>query len=240
MSYGMGQIQPAGDQDPIEIGDLAKSDPIMSTASVLASQVMLKMAAVPKAKRLGEMVTVLNAADPSLGQKALLKYRSLESKYSPRKKDQAAFDSIRLVIGDALVGKVLSMAPAATSGLGQTLAEARGDVSRGVNDANALFCSFGAGGTALVGGFIDSFRSSGSTPGLIGGGAAAGASIAGCGAGSTLLQNQNALEMARLAQSGAAQQLAAQAARDANTTRMLMVGGGLLVVLVGGFAILRK
>jgi hypothetical protein len=92
----------------------------------------------------------------------------------------------------------------------------------------------------LVGGFVDSFRSSGSTPGLIGAGAAAGGSIAGCGAGSTVLQNQNALEMARLAQSGAAQALAAQAASEANTTRMLMVGGGILVVLVGGFALLRK
>jgi len=240
MSYGMGQIQPAGDQDPIEIGALANRDPIMSAASLMASQIMLKMAAVPKDKRLKEMVLVLNAADPSLGQKGLDKFFSLEAKYPPRKKDQAVFDALRLTIGDALVGKILKSAPAGTSGLGQTLAEARGDVSRSVNDANALFCSYGAGATSMIGGFIDAFRSGGSTTGTIGTGAASGASIAGCGAGSTLLQNQHTLEMARLSQAGAAQALAAQAASDARTTRMLIIGGALLVTLVGGVAILRK
>lgn len=239
MSYGMGQVQPVGDQDPIEIGSLVNRDPIMSAASLMASQIMLKMAAVPKDRRLKEMVLVLNAAEPSLGQKGLDKFLSLEAKSPPRKKDQALFDALRLTIGDALVGKILKSAPAGTSGLGQTLAEARGDVSRSVNDANALFCSYGAGATSMIGGFVDAFRSGGTT-GTIGAGATAGSRIAGCGAGATVLQNQHALEMARLSQAGAAQALAAQAASDARTTRMLIVGGALLVTLVGGVAILRK
>lgn len=220
-------------QDPVEAGELAKKNPIMSTASVMASEIMLRMSALPRGKREDEMVAILDGASPGMGKATLSTFRRLTAKYPTNRRDQAMFDAIRLQIADALVDRTL--AKAGMSGLGQTLAEARGRTSTAVNDANALFCSYGAGTAALVGGFIDSFRSSGSTTGLISAGATTGAQIAGCRTGALVAQQQHAEEMARIAQSGGAMSITAAAQAEAARERRLMtyalVGGGSLVAL---------
>jgi hypothetical protein len=204
----MGLGADADDQDPIEVGAMAQASPILSTASLLASTIMLRMAAVPRARRLNEMVSILNAGQPGLGESARSDFFRREATMGPRKKDQAMFDAIRAALADTLVDRTLKLAHG-TSGLGQTLAEARGQTSQGVNDANAVFCSYVAGTVGMVGGFVDQLASGGTqNTGAITGSSQKAGATAGCGAGQLIIQGQNATAMARLSQSGVAQTMA--------------------------------
>lgn len=247
----MGLGADADDQSAIKVGERAKSDPILSTASVIASEILVKISLVPKDKRLAEMRKILNAGEPGMGDRAVQEYQRLWTRRGEGEKDQTMFDVVRSEVANLIVKKTFQMAKSQPmSGLGQTIAEASGRTSQGVNDANALFCSFGAGGMAMVGGITDQFGlrggsgSSAGTAGSITGGAVTGGRIAGCNAGQMVLQNQNAQAMATIAQQGTAQQLAlqaqAEAAREARFQRMLLLGGGGVVALVAIGLVLRK
>lgn len=224
------------DQAPIRLGTAAERDPILSTASVIASGIMLKMAAVPQHRRAAEMVAILDRAGRGLGESARRNYLARAAAAAPDQKDQAMFDAIRATVADLLAAKTL--AKAGLSGLGQTIAEVQGRTSTGVNDANALFCSYGAGTASMVSGLLTQFGTSGSTGGLVG--AQQGGQIAGCGAGQLVIQGQQALAQARLSQSATQQALAAQAESDARFMRYGLMGLGLLGLLGIGYVVAKK
>jgi hypothetical protein len=225
------------DQAPVELGAAALASPILSTASLIASQVMLKMAAVPKSKRVAEMVATLNRVQHGLGDSARADFVRRAAASAANKKDQAMFDAVRAALADYFVRKSLAMAPG-MSGLGTTVAEARGQTSQGVNDANAIYCSYIAGTASIVGGVLDQTQT-GSAGGLNHGAAAAG-QVAGCNSGDLVIRGQQTLDAARLAQQGTIQTMAMQQAADARFMRYVMVGGGALAVLGVGYALLKK
>ena len=245
----MGLGAAPSDQAPVRLGALAAKDPILSTASVMASEIMLKMAAVPASGRLDEMVRILNRGQPGLGDAARVNFLQRAARAAPDQKDQAMFDAIRGVLADMLVSKTLAMARP-VSGLGTTMAEYQGRTSQGVNDANALFCTFGAGTGAMVGGVFDQFGlgQGGSGQGARPGGAAGSlttasvtaANIGGCNTGTLLAQGDISIRNAQLAQSTTLQTLALQQAQDARMVRYAMIGGGGLVALIIAASILKK
>lgn len=234
---GLGSVR--DDQDPVQTGVMANGSPILSLASLAASDIMVRMASVPRQERVAKMVSILNGGKAGLGWAAKADYARRALLLGPRKKDQAMFDAIRAALADELVGRTL--ANASLSGLGQTVQEVMGGTSKGVNDANALFCSFGAGTGSMVGGFLDQFGVGGSTAaGAAVRGSQAGGQIAGCNAGQLVLQGQLAQQQARLAQQGSVQTLAQQQAADARFTR-LVIGGVAVVGLLGlGFVAVKK
>lgn len=240
---GLG-VTVADDQDPVDAGQMAKASPVLGTASVIASNIMLSMASVPRSKRMAKMVEVLNRGQPGLGASARADFLRRSAAMGPRKKDQAMFDAIRAALADSLTEKLLRQSPfgiAHLTGLGQTVAEASGRTSQAVNDANALFCSYGAGIGAMVGGFAAQFgsdASAGSTAGIAGSRNAA--QIAGCGAGQLVIQAQVATAQAQAAQSNATQAIAMQQAEDARFMRMALVGAGLLGALGIGYMVVKK
>jgi hypothetical protein len=250
MTYSRRSRSPAGllglgttgvdDQDPVVVGETAQTSPILSSASVMASDIMLRMAAAPRSQRLAKMVEILNAGQPGLGTATKVNFLQRVSVMGPRKKDQAMFDAIRAALADALAKKVLSRG-GATSGLGQTIAEAQGRTSQDINDANALFCSYGVGIGAMVGGFAAQFGvGSGASASAGVGGATAAGNMAGCGAGALVIQGQNAQALAQLAQQGTVQTLAMQQAQDARFVRYALVGGGLIGLMGIGLMVMKK
>jgi len=237
---GLGDAAAGDDQLPVTVPSAAQSNPILSTASVMASAIMLRMASVPRAKRLGEMVSILNAAQAGLGDSARRSFAQLSSMRAPNLKDQTMFDVISASIANLLTTRTLAAARPGVSGLGQTVAEVRGQTSQGVNDANALFCSYGAGTGAMVSGLLAQFNTGGSSSGAGVVGAQAGGQIAGCGAGQLALQAQTAQAQAQAAQSAGIQQLQMQQHQEAMTFQYLLLGGGGLVIATVLYAILRK
>jgi hypothetical protein len=242
----MGLGAAADDQAPIDVGAVAQNNPIFSSASVMASAVMLKMAAVPKAQRLGEMVKRLNNLQAGLGDASRADFLRRIAQSPANKVDQAMFETLRSAIVGVLVARTLQRG---VSGLGQTLAEARGATSQGVNDANAIFCSYVTGTVGMVGGAMDQLGITGTgsgktattgTAGALTSSSTTAANTAGCGAGRLVVQGDNALAMARLAQSGVAQTLAMQADREARFMRYALIGGGLLGMLGLGYVLVKK
>jgi hypothetical protein len=150
------------------------------------------------------------------------------------------FDAIRATIANELVRRTLKSAPG-ISGLGQTIAEAQGRTSRGVNDAQAIFCTYVAGTSAMVGGYVDQLATAGTqNTGNITRASGAAALTGGCGAGQMVIQGQNALAQAQLAQSGNAAATLASAAREATFMKYTLVGAGLLGILGLGYVVVKK
>lgn len=219
----------------------ASTSPIVSTASVMASHIMLRMASLPRRRRLGEMVAILNKAQPGLGDNAKADFLRLSATKPSNLMDQTMFDVITASVANVLAARTLAAAGrTATSGLGQTVAEARGQTSQGVNDANALFCSYGAGTGSLVSGLLAQFNTGGSSSTAGISGAQAGGQIAGCNAGQLALQAQTAQAQAQLAQSSAVQQLQMQQHQEQMTFQYLILGGGGLLVATILYSVLKK
>jgi len=239
---GLGQAIDTGDQAPVQVGQAALTDPIMSSASVIASHVMLKMASVPQAQRLATMVTALNRAQAGLGDQTKAAYLASLPKYAANQKDQAMFDAIRIAVANALVPRLLALkaqASPGTSGMGQTVSEILGQTSQSVNDANAVMCSTVLPVAGVVGGFLQSTGTVNSS-GAIGGSVGQGASIAGCNAGQLLIQAQTATAQAQIAQNGAVQTLALQQQQSAQVMQYTLIGAGLIGVLGVIYVIVKK
>jgi hypothetical protein len=238
---GLGAV--ADEQEPINLGARAKEDPILSAASLIASSILVRMAGVPQHRRLAEMVTILNAGRPGSGDAAAVDYRR-RAAAAPDKKDQAMFDAVRAAIAAELTRRTLKSSVfgiAHLTGLGQTLAEARGQTSRGVNDAQAVFCTYIAGTSAMIGGYVDQLATAGTqNTGNITRASGAAAATGGCGAGQLVIQGENALAQARLAQSGQAAAALAAAAREATFMKFALVGGGLLGAMILGYVVVKK
>lgn len=211
MSYaGLGQVT-----GEISSGSLAKTDPFMSKASLMASNVMKSMVPIPKPARATWLRRNLNGLWPRMGDEVMVSIARITA--SGKARDQAIFDAIRLALANRLIEWAGSEAAkrGGVSGLGDFASDAR------------TFACTGASLSATTGGWVGAFRPGADT--AIIGGATAGAGIANCNLESLRLQ----------AEIAAAQANAAANAGSANTTRtILYVGGGVLSLI--GLAIVGK
>ena len=169
-------------------GQLAQTDPFVSKASLMASEVMLHMAKVSAPDRMSWLRNRLNGLWPRMGDEAVTKIGLISRSRTP---DQAVFDAIRLVLANRLQEWAGSQAARGMSGLGDFAA-----------DANTFACT-GASLSASTGGWVGAFRPGADTS--IVGGANAGAAIGNCNLPTLRLQAEvaaqqaaAALEMARL------------------------------------------
>lgn len=221
-----------GGSAPIQVGQTAKSDPILATASLLASGVLMKMAAYPRAKRLQEMERLVNKPYPGVGTEARANYVRLAAQKPASQSDQVMFDVVRAAIANRLVTLTKAkMAQQGMSGLGSTA-----DVRDG-------FCTF-AGTTSIIGGGLDAFGVSsqvqGGQVGALQSGSATGATIGGCNIASIDAQTRQAQAIGQLAQSTQMQRLQAQQHQETMTFQYLLLGGGGLVIATVLFAVLKK
>jgi uncharacterized membrane protein (UPF0136 family) len=212
MSYAAPGQVPA-----ITTGTLAKTDPFVSKASLMASNVMKKMVPIPQPQRAEWLRRSLNDLWPGMGNEVLFNIGKISA--SGKARDQAIFDAIRLALANRLVQWAGQQAAAkGVSGLGDFASDAR------------TFACTGASLSATTGGWVGAFRAGADTS--IVGGAQAGAGIANCNLESLQLQAQIAQQQANAA-------AAAAAAGSANTSRtMLYIGGGVLSLI--GLAIVGK
>jgi hypothetical protein len=209
MSYrGLGQI----DVGPKRItsGSLAKTDPFMSKASLMASNVMKKMASVPRPQRAVWLRQKMNGLWPGMGNEVMANITEISA---TKWRDQAIYDAIRLALANRMMAWAGDRAQHA--GLGDF-----------ASDARTFACTTASMG-ATVGGFIGAFRAGADTSVI--GGATAASGIANCN-----------LETMRLqAEIAAAQANAAAAAAAGGTNRTVMIVG-LSIAGIAGLAIAVK
>lgn len=206
MSYrGLGQFD-----TKISSGSLAKTDPFMSKASLMAANVMKRMVPIPRPQRAAWLRRALNNLWPGMGDEVLVNIVQISESKS---RDQAIFDAIRL----ALANRLMTWAgqKAATSGLGDF-----------ASDARTFACTSASMG-ATVGGFVGAFREGADTS--IIGGATAGAGIANCNLETLRLQAEIAAAQANAA---------AAAAAGGQSRTVLYVGVGIASII--GLAIAAK
>jgi hypothetical protein len=208
MSYaGLGQADAK-----ITAGSLAKTDPFMSKASLLASNVMKNMVPIPQPQRRAWLRGNLNSLWPGMGDEVMVNIAKITD--SGKARDQAIFDAIRLALANRLMEWAGQQAArrGGVSGLGDFASDAR------------TFACTGASLSATTGGWVGAFRPGADTS--IIGGAQAGAGIANCNLESLTLQAQIAQQQANMA--------AAQAAAGTgNTNRMMLYAGAGILGLVG-------
>jgi len=215
MSYaGLGQITGA----KITSGSLAKTDPFMSKASLMAANVMKKMVPIPQRERSAWLRRSLNGLWPRMGDEVMVSIAKITA--SGKARDQAIFDAIRL----ALANRLMDWA-------GQEAAKRGGMAGLGdfASDARTFACT-GASLSATTGGWVGAFRPGADTS--IVAGATAGAGIANCNLESLRLQAEIAAQQANAA-------AAAAAAGSANSSRTVLYAG-IGVAGVIGLAIVAK
>lgn len=203
MSYaGLGQLD-----TKISSGALAKTDPFMSKASLMASNVMKRMVPIPKPQRAMWLRRQLNGLWPNMGTEVMVNIAKISETKS---RDQAIFDAIRLALANRLMDWAGQQAArSGMSGLGDFASDAR------------TFACTGASLSATSGGWVGAFVEGADTS--IIGGAQAGAGIANCN-----------LETLRLQAEIAAQQANAAAnAAGAGMNRTVVYAGVGIIGLVG-------
>lgn len=213
---------------PIEIGRLARKDPLLAFATVMASDLTRQAASRPRATRLEWLRGELNKAQPGLGDRFMTKARTLRRR--GRASDQAAFDALRLVLANRFATHLDAMVPThSAAGLGDSR-----------RDIDAVFCGLTMAGT--VGGSIASSFESPAGSAAIGQAGAAALQAAGCN--SQALEQQARIaeanrDAALAAQMAAANREAGSAAADDNTLTLVAIGGGVLLLGIAGIALMR-
>lgn len=227
MTYALGQAAGAGGR--IQVGQLARTDPIMSASSLMASRLLVQMVRRPEPRRLDWLRAELNKAQPGLGTRVVSKIRELMRR--GRAPNQAVFDGMRLTLANFFADKFAQMqrrmGRGGVSGLGES-----------VGDIRATSClimgTIGAGGataTALMS------NPSGST--AVGEAAAGVMGANSCNAESIRAQADLTRAQAELAAASAG---GASIVASADTPTMMYVGLGLgaAVLLLGGAFVLKK
>lgn len=206
MSYALGQVA-SKKPSRISAGSLAKSDPFLSKASLMAANVMRAMVSIPQPQRAEWLRRKMNGLWSGMGDEVLASVDKI-SETKPR--DQAIFDAIRLALANRLMTWAGDQAHrSGLSGLGDF-----------ASDARTFACTTASMG-ATVGGFVGAFRAGADTS--IIGGATAGAGIANCNLETLRLQAEIAANQAN----------AAAAAAAGGTTRTVMFVGLGIAGVVG-------
>lgn len=215
MSYSLGAAE---EGVGISVGRLAKEDPFVSSASVMAANLMKQLVAVPQMSRATWVRSKLNGLWPGMGDEALLQFR--RNVAAGKSHNQSLFDAVRLVLANRLVewaGTQAARRSGGTSGLG--------DFAR---DARTFACT-SASVSAQAGGWVGAFRTGADTSVI--GGAQAGAAIANCGLETLEAQARIARENANAAASADLARATAASAGAQRTVMYVAAGAGSLLVL---------
>lgn len=221
MSYAL--RRPGLGATDIRIGEAAKHDPVLSKASLYASQILRKVASLPKSERETVAVHYLNRLAVGLGAEWKTELRRLLRKGVAR--DQAIFDSMRLVIANRYFERGLEVLKvAAASDYGWDGLEGLGD-----DTARDVGCAV-AGGAGIVGGIIGAIYG-----GQAGGTAAStGTSTLSAALDCNRRDRQSAervaasqAEVARLNLEAAQAAARAQEARGDQMIKVVLIGGGI-------------
>jgi hypothetical protein len=229
MSYALGAAPQLPAREQIHVGRLAATDPIMSAASLMASNLLLQSVAMPRAKRLTWLRVELNKSQPGLGTTATGKVNGLLRRGTPP--NQALFDGLRLALAEFFAKRFEQIQRKARRG-GRGLS----GLGESVGDIRATGClimgTIGAGGataTALM------ENPAGST--AVGTAAAGVMTANSCNADALRAQADVINAQARLAAAGAG---GVSIAADSNTLLYVGLGIGAAVLLVGGLFVLKK
>lgn len=235
MSYSSTQKDP----NAIVVGKRARTDLILSNASLDAARILRSAVEEPKPQRERFIESRLKVYGDT-GQKFAQHLRRLQAKGYTR--NQALYDAMRLVIADYYTQLGIdAMASAAAAAYGAD--HGMGDTGRDIG------CAITGGTTAVVGGIL----------GVLTGGAAATPIAAGGTAISQGLdcgyREREASERIAANQAEAAQFIAEQARlqaeaqervetkkaeeRTTQVTTLAVIGGGLVFLLVAGYAIIK-
>jgi len=226
MTYALGTV-PLPPRDRIRVGRLAAQDPIMSAASLMASNLLLQSVAMPRARRLKWLMTELNKSQPGLGTQARGRVNGMMRRGTPP--NQALFDGLRLALAEFFAKRFeqIQHKSAGMSGLGES-----------VGDIRATGCmimgTIGTGG-ATAGALMDNPTGSEAigtaTAGIMGANS--------CNAETIRAQADLARAQAELAAAGAGG-ASIVASADSNTMLYVGLGVGAAVLLVGGILVLKK
>jgi hypothetical protein len=239
MSYALGALEQP--QTTIRLGEAAKTDPLLSLATLYASAILLEVSVLPPNRRLDELRAKMNALYADMGNKAVSKTFELQRRGEPP--DQAAFDGVRLAIANRLAEFTLEQMKAAKA---QAQMSGLGDTASDLAAAVQGFCAFGIGTAATATGMVAAFTNPTASTGVVNA-ANAGATIAGCSNSALATQAQTAAANAAAAQANAAAagmmsqaQMQQQQLSSNKMITYVAVGGGVLAVLGIGFLALRK
>lgn len=244
MSYALGQTSvstPSG----IRVGSNAGSDVILAQASLDASRILLRAAQRKRSKRLPYIRRQMRAYGP--GSKELFdKERQILTRrgWAP---NQATYDAMRLVASNAYAREGMR---AVRTALAEQVSGEYTDGLGGISDKGRKWGCGITGGVTLVGGIV------GSIYGGEGGGtaAAAGGGITSqaldCGKDEREAMERIAAEQAKAAQANAdaaletariqeRTQATVAAERTKQVKTVAIIGGGLLLLLFTGYAIVK-
>jgi len=225
----------------VTVGTKATQDPILAQASLEAALLVRQAVERPKADRLAFIERKMRAYGPEGRQRFSETLRRLDAK--TRNHDQALFDAVRLTAADHLAREAVSLFRAdAARTVG---AEALGG---GIN-LRRLGCGITGMTTAIGGAVAAGYTGGAGGTAVTTGGALVGSAMdcdkAAREAAKTIAEQQAMtaqaqLEAARVA--AEAQERAAKAAGEERTKQVrtaVFVGGGLLLLLGAGYAIVR-
>jgi hypothetical protein len=234
----MASAAAVGSRDAVRVGAVAYRDPILSRASLEAAEMLRLAVRKPRWARDSFVRSRLVRYGPDAARKYGANLNRLTAKGWSR--DQALFDSIRLVIADyyaqmgveAIRAAVAQNQDADRAGLGD-------DTARQVG------CAITGGTTALVGSIVGIF-----TGGAGSAAAAAGGTLIGSAMQCNREQQQSTQQIAasqaaqaqaqlQQAQLDAATQLAMQQARTKEIATVAVIGGAALVLLLAGYAVIK-
>lgn len=227
MTYRVGMLGLGSNTNSIQVGVLAKRDPIMAFASVMASN-LLRQASVRKAgTRLSWLRGELNKVQPGLGDTFVSKTRELKRR--GRGSDQSTFDGLRLALANQIaVSMDRKKEQHSAAGLGSS-----------ADDISAVFC--GITGVATAGGAIATSFNNPSGSAAVGQAGSQALAASGCNAAALREQARIAEANAAMAQANAAAAAATQGQGQGGSNALIYaaVGGGALLLGVVGVLALK-
>lgn len=208
----------------ISVGQTATRDPVLARASLLASQVLVRVTKLPKDEREAAAVHELNRIRSGLGAAWKKELARLLAKGVSR--DQAIFDAMRLVIANRFAQEGVDL-------IRMVLARYEGAEALGDDTARDVGCAITGGTTAIVGTIFGAYTGGAGSAAMSTGGQLIGQAL-NCGAREAAAQQASAAAQAAAAQAQlqlAQQQAAAAQARRDDYIKYAMIGGGTLAVI---------
>lgn len=231
---------------PIKVGDGARRDVLLARASLVASRILYQMVQLPEQQREAYLRRALRPYGVGSFHRFRRERRSLVRSRNP---NQATYDALRLVIGNHLAEQFLLKLKAASAM--ERDASVLGSID--MNDTERAVACGVTGGVTLLTGFIGSIYggSGGGAAAAAGGGVAASTfgcnqaaqesaeRIAAANAQAAQAQAEAALAVAQLQERAAQAEAEAKAEQAKQLTTVAIIGGGVLLLLATGYAILK-
>lgn len=209
----------------------AVTDGTLSYASLWAASVMRQMDAVPQDQRLNKMESVLNGMWPGMGTQARRDYIRFVQERPLADAGQAAFDAIRLAfanrIADFTKEQLEKRGSLSGTGLGSSVADIRA--------VGCMISGVVATGTSTVSMFQAS-PDAALTLGLAQQGGVSG----GCDVAAIEARGRAAAQLADATAAGTNGAMAVAAQREAAFMRYALAGGGLMVLGLIGYVVVKK